>query len=243
MPSYTTAKLPMPKSWDEFEDIVADIIVILWDDRFIVRNGRTGQSQNGIDIYGKPDYFKGKYAGVQCKDKKVNIKEIKEEIQKAEGFKPELAEMVFAIGSERDAKLQEEIRIIDSERISKNEFGIKILFWKDICLRLAGNFDLMNKHFSQFIEKSSSQETIIKRVMESNKEDWLFDDEEGVYTYKKDTNLRIVRDTVENDREFNEPWANNFADKRAFVSYHRIFYGSSLIEKIFLVAVDGYSRL
>ena len=71
----------------------------------------------------------------------------------------------------------------------------------------------MNKHFSQFIEKSSSQETIIKRVMESNKEDWLFDDEEGVYTYKKDTNLRIVRDTVENDREFNEPWANNFADK------------------------------
>ena len=90
MPSYTTAKLPMPKSWDEFEDIVADIIVILWDDRFIVRNGRTYQSQNGIDIYGKPDYFKGKYAGVQCKDKKSILKRLKRKSKKQKDLNPNL---------------------------------------------------------------------------------------------------------------------------------------------------------
>ncbi len=240
MPSLTTAKLPMPKSWEEFEAISADIIKKIWNDELITRNGRTGQRQNGIDIYGKPQHLGGNYVGVQCKNKETDIKEIKSEIKKAENFRPPLKEMIFTIGSLSDVELQEEIRIIDLCRTKENKFSIRALFWDDICLNLAEYPTLMEKHFPQFVERKSSLKAIIGKIMDSTIKDWMFNDEEGVYTHKKDTNLTIIRDDFENNREFDEEWVKRFPDKKAFVSYHRIFYGSNLIEKVFLVAVDGY---
>ena len=104
MPSHTTAKLPMSKSWDEFENICADVIKKIWKDDYIIHNGCSGQKQNGVDIYGKPVRYNGDYCGVQCKNKKTDLSEIKEEVSKAESFKPELKELIFMIGSSRDAK-------------------------------------------------------------------------------------------------------------------------------------------
>ena len=240
MSTFTTSKLPLPKSWDEFEDISADVIKKIWKSDYIIRNGRSGQRQNGVDIFGKPSKFKGDYCGVQCKNKSITLTEIKEEIIKAEDFKPQLKELVFTIGSERDVNLQEEFRILDSERIKENKFSTQILFWDDICLILADYPDLMEKHFPQFIEKQSSLKSITQKIIDSNVEDWIFDDEEGNYTFKKDTGLTIRRDESENYREFEEEWVKKFPDPKAYVSYHRIFYNSSLIKKVFLVAVDGY---
>ncbi|MEK6913795.1 MAG: hypothetical protein AABW47_03960 [Nanoarchaeota archaeon] len=240
MPTFTTSKLPLPKSWEEFEDISADIIKKIWGTDYITRNGRLGQKQNGVDIYGKPPNLNGGYCGVQCKNKKVSIEEIKKEIENAEGFKPYLKELIFAIVSERDANLQESVRILDSERTKENKFSIQILFWEDVCLILSDYSDLMEKHFPQFIEKQSSLNSIIQKIMNSKVEDWLFDDEEGAYTFKKDTCLTIKRDSHENNREFNEGWVKRFPDGKAYVSYHKILYNSSLIKKVFLVAVDGY---
>ncbi len=71
----------------------------MWDDHTVVRNGRSGQRQNGVDIYGRPQYFKGDYAGIQCKDREVKLSEIEAEISKAEEFKPALKEFTFAVGT------------------------------------------------------------------------------------------------------------------------------------------------
>lgn len=240
MSTFTTAKLPLPKSWEEFEDISADIIKKIWKSDYIIRNGRSGQSQNGVDIFGKPLKFKGDYCGVQCKNKNATFAEIKEEITRAENFKPHLKELVFTIGSKRDVNLQEELRILDSERIKENKFSIQVLFWEDICLILADYPDLMEKHFPQFVERQSSLKSIIKKIMDSTVEDWMFDDTEGVYTFKKDTNLTIKRDDFESERKFEEEWVKKFPDPKAYVSYHKIFYNSSLIKKVFFIAVDGY---
>jgi len=240
MSTFVTSKFPIPKSWDEFEDISADIIKKIWKSDYVTRNGRSGQKQNGVDIFGKPSKFNGDYCGVQCKNKNMTFAEVKEEITKAENFKPPLKEFIFTIGSERDIKLQEEFRILDSERVSGNKFSVQVLFWEDICLILAEYPDLMEKHFPHFIERQSSLKSIIQKIMESNVEDWIFDDTEGTYTFKKDTNLTIKRDDFEDRREFEEGWVEKFPDPKAYVSYHRIFYNSSLIKKVFLVAVDGY---
>lgn len=241
MPSHTTALLPMPKSWDEFEDITADILKSIWKDEYIIRNGRTGQRQNGVDIYGKPHYLNGEYSGCQCKNTVTTIGEIKQEIKEAEKFKPELKEFVFFVGSKRDSKLQEEVRLLDLERLKSNKFGIKILFWEDMCLRLSNYPDLMEKHFPQFVEKKpSTYDNIRKQIMESDPSDWLFDDEHGIYTFKKDTNLTLRRDRFENSRDFHEEWMNVYANNEGNTSYHDIYYGSSFIERIYIVGVDGY---
>ncbi|MBU2615535.1 MAG: hypothetical protein KKC19_00330 [Nanoarchaeota archaeon] len=240
MPTFTTSKLPLPKSWDEFEDISADIIKKIWKCDYIIRNGRSGQKQNGVDIYGKPPRFKGEYSGVQCKDKKTTFEEIEGETNKAEDFKPTLKEFIFTIGSFRDASLQEKIRILDHKRIKENKFSVQLLFWEDICLILSEYPELMEKHFPQFIERQSSLKLIIQKIIGSTAKDWIFDDTEGTYIFKKDTNLTIKRDDFENGRSFDEEWVKKFPDSKAYVSYHKIFYNSSLIKKVFLVAVDGY---
>jgi len=54
MPTIPQSELPRPKSWDEFEEIVWDIYQRLWKDPHAQRYGRSGQAQQGVDIYGQP---------------------------------------------------------------------------------------------------------------------------------------------------------------------------------------------
>ena len=93
MPSPPTTDLPRPKSWDEFEDICADVLKRLWKDPYIVRNGRSGQKQHGVDIYGHPEHLggsnSGDYSGAQCKDiELLDLATVEAEVKKAIDFQP-----------------------------------------------------------------------------------------------------------------------------------------------------------
>lgn len=82
----------------------------------------------------------------------------------------------------------------------------------------------------------------LKEVFAScNKEDWLFDDKRGVYTYKQDLNLRIVRkDTdFDTDKFAGEEWATNHPDPAAYREEFEVFYGNSFVFDQLLIAVDG----
>jgi len=67
MPTIPRTEIPAPKSWDEVEDIVDDLYRRLWDDPHAQRYGRSGQAQQGVDIYGQPAHLDGRCAGIQCK--------------------------------------------------------------------------------------------------------------------------------------------------------------------------------
>ncbi|MBK9504391.1 MAG: hypothetical protein IPO03_03310 [Bacteroidetes bacterium] len=86
MPTLSNISFPPPKSWDEFEEISLDALRIKWDSPNLQRNGRQGQPQSGVDIYG--DDFLFQTAGVQCKktDTELTLKFIEEEIKNAENF-------------------------------------------------------------------------------------------------------------------------------------------------------------
>jgi hypothetical protein len=82
-------QLRPPPSWDKFEEICADLFSRIWDDPEVVRYGTRGQTQNGVDIFGKND---GAPSGVQCKGKrdwpptKLTVSEIDEEVEKAKAL-------------------------------------------------------------------------------------------------------------------------------------------------------------
>lgn len=201
----------MPKSWEEFEEIVADIAVFLWNDKYIVRNGRKGQAQDGVDIYGNP--VQGEYAGIQCKNKTITIQEINNAITKAEKFEPPLKEFILAVGSQTDSKLQEEIRKISDQRVKDGKYPVKIFFWEDICLRLTDKPELIEKHFTDFVQRPSSVSAIYEKIRNSTPDGWLYDDQQGIYTYKKDSHLMIRR--VEEEKvPLNVPWLEKFASQR-----------------------------
>jgi hypothetical protein len=171
MPTPSTSDLPKPKSWDEFEDITWEIYKRKWQDNHAQRYGRSGQEQNGIDIYGRQN-SSDKYIGVQCKrykDKKLTQEIINAEIVKAEGFSYPLSEYIIATTASRDTKLQDFVRSLNEKRRLENKFPVYIVFWEDICNELAdpNNRDLLKKHYSDWEQIFSNQEKSISEQVES----------------------------------------------------------------------------
>ena len=238
MPSPTTTDLPIPKSWEEFENICADLLKCLWCDLYVVRNGRSGQKQHGVDIYGKPAYLKGhgsETAGAQCKRTEVLTKEdIKNEIEQATGFDPQLEEYLLLTTLKCDASLQEYVRTQDWE-INR----VEILFWEDLSLQLSGSDELLKKHFSQWFKTKTSKDDVLQMLVEADPEDFAYDDSIGQYLYKDDVNLRLIMDRPDETESFYEPWVSNFPDPNGYKQEVYLEYNGKRIKTFYFAEVDG----
>ena len=242
MPTYASSKIPPPKSWEEFEDIVTDVAKLKWGTPNVTRYGRTGQRQNGVDIVGEPVHIPNEFAGIQCKnlDTELNIDIIKKEIKKAESFKPPIKEFILACTGKRNVSLQKEVMKISQLRKKSEQFSIIIWFWDDLSLDLTGSSALMEKHYPHFLKSSMAYDKVIMMIKESEISDWEYDDEEGVLTYKSDVKLTIKRLDIDLSADYYEPWLEHFAYKKGHRARYNIFYGGSFIKKEYFVAVDNF---
>lgn len=156
MPTLASLNIPTPKSWDEFEDICLSSFKLRWTSPNLTKNGRQGQPQHGVDIYGEDNL--AQFVGIQCKkyDLELSQKTIEEEISNAENFKPELKAFYFATTAPSDTKIQSAIRLISAKRVSLNKFPVGIFFWNDIIQELANNESVFAKHFPQLNIKGSN---------------------------------------------------------------------------------------
>jgi hypothetical protein len=79
-------------------------------------------------------------------------------------------------------------------------------------------------------------------IFESKSNDWIFNDSEGAYIYKKDLNVRIQRKEEDelDERKFKEKWTEKFPDRNAYRQEYALFYGSSYCGYQLLIAVDGF---
>ncbi len=239
MPSPTTTDLPTPKSWDELEDICADLLKRLWRDPYITRNGRSGQRQHGVDIYGKPVHLQGcgsGIAGAQCK-RVVELTEgdIRNEIEQATKFAPKLEEFLILTTLKRDASLQKYVRTQDWP-INR----VEIRFWEDLSLQLSEFDELLQKHFSGWFKKKTSKEDLIQILSEATPNDFDYNDSTGQYLYKADVDLRLIMNLSDEMESFEEPWVSKFHAKESYKQEVYLEYNGTRIETFWFVAVDGY---
>ena len=120
-----------------FEDLCKKLWGEIWQCAEIKKNGRSGQEQHGIDIYGIPkgevDYF-----GIQCKGKdedinaKLTLIEIDREIKKAKTFLPALKKLYFTTTANKDAVIETYIRGRDIENRKLGLFEVHLFSWEDI---------------------------------------------------------------------------------------------------------------
>jgi len=146
----STSHLDPPSSWEEFEQICADLVSKEWRDPNTTRYGRQGQRQDGVDIYGRPD---GKrYDAVQCKGrskwppKMLTIADIDAEVAKAKNFKPKLRSFTIATVDPNDKSLQDHARKL-TEQHGSRLFSVHIAAWPEIIRRLTQYPDLIEKHY------------------------------------------------------------------------------------------------
>lgn len=142
-----------PASWDKFEEICADLFSRIWGDTQLVRYGRTGQRQNGVDIYGQE---KGADSGVQCKGKrnwpptKLTIAEIDAEVEKAKEFSPPLKTYIIATTADNDVHVTDHVNAISAKHAEQGLFRVTIFGWRDLVARFYDYPEVLQKHFGIF---------------------------------------------------------------------------------------------
>jgi hypothetical protein len=150
MPTIASSNVPTPKSWDEFEDITLAAAKLRWNSPDFYRNGRQGQKQDGVDIWGHDD--DNRHIGVQSKNTVdgISLATVEAEISNAESFTPKLDRLYIATTARRDGTLQKAVREISQQRAKTGQFKVDVLFWDDICQDLAKDDDVFFRHYPQF---------------------------------------------------------------------------------------------
>jgi hypothetical protein len=133
----TKKQLPKPEYWTDFEDLCKKLWGEIWKCPEIKKNGRKGQEQHGVDVYGIP-FGETQFYGIQCKGKdeyshsKLTIKEIDSEIEKVKKFTPPLKKLYFVTTSNKDSLIEEYVRSRDVEHRTTGLFEVHIYSWEDI---------------------------------------------------------------------------------------------------------------
>lgn len=139
-----------PENWQDFESLCKKLWGEIWAiPNKIKKNGRLGQEQAGVDVYGIPK-SENKYWGIQAKgkddysDAKLTQKEILGEIDKAKKFQPNLGVYIIASTANKDAKIEEFVRLKDIENQANGSFEILLYCWEDIVDLIEENKDTYN---------------------------------------------------------------------------------------------------
>lgn len=172
-------QLRKPENWQDFERLCKVLWGEIWEcPDTIKRNGRQGQAQKGVDVYGikKRECV---YRGIQCKGKddytnsQLTESEIDNEIAKALLFTPKLKSFYFATTANKDAHIEEYIRKKNLESISKGEFEIDIFSWEDIV-------DLIEAHrntYNWFLNNCSYKDVSDVEVFIDGKKEYTISPE------------------------------------------------------------------
>ena len=151
--------LPPPKDWQEFERLCCSLWSKIWDDPNTKRYGRSGQKQDGVDVYGRKNNSNG-YSGIQCKAKdqnlttpatKVTPAELAKEVNKAKNFNAEnLVEFILVHTGPKDAKIEK--KVMELNNSGAYSFHIDLLAWEDIESKLYSHPEVMFYHYRELIE-------------------------------------------------------------------------------------------
>jgi len=148
-------QISKPEYWQGFESLCKKLWGEIWGiPNKIKMNGRFGQPQSGVDVYGRPNGKAG-YWGIQAKGKseyigaKLTSKEIDDEIEKALNFKPRLDVFIIATTANKDVEIEEYVRIKDLDNRENGLFEVLLFCWEDIVDLIEENRDTYNYYVNE----------------------------------------------------------------------------------------------
>jgi hypothetical protein len=143
-----------PKSWEQFEELCADTFQEEFQDYALVRHGRQGQAQDGVDIVGRQGVLWP--IGVQCKKKsrwpvkKVTIQDLNDEVAKAKQFKPALKVFYLVSTAPDDVTLQAHVRRLNVHHKQQLLFEVVVIGWGELERRAKKHHNVAAKHFGSY---------------------------------------------------------------------------------------------
>ena len=183
---FRAKQIAPPEEWETFEDLCHALFKSLWKDPLAQKNGRRGQQQHGVDIFGSPNGDRSSYWGVQCKckdtnyDSKAEWSEVLAEVAKAENFSPKLDRWIFSTTAPVDAALQEAARELSVARRKEGLFSVDVLGWKEIKALLVKAPEVIDAFYP---EHADHLPQVIKALNPHGSAVWemvTFDDDRGL---------------------------------------------------------------
>src|SRR5262249_47073679 len=130
-------------------------------------NGRTGQPQHGVDIFGYRNRDPRRLVGIQCKnlDSEITVEELETELEKALLFKPFLSEFILVTTAPRDERIQRRAREL-TEQFSTTEHPISVAVWgweqvEEHASRYVQAHRVFDPTFNPYVERAH-QETVAR---------------------------------------------------------------------------------
>jgi len=142
MTDWTDRQIPPPTDWPAFERLCHRLWLRIWKDPNAQRNGRSGQPQHGVDVFGQPQGT-NTWAGLQCKGTDARYghalteAELRAEVDKAKRFTPALTEYIVATTAENDASIQAVARELTDTHRRQGLFTVAVFGWSEIVQRLS----------------------------------------------------------------------------------------------------------
>jgi hypothetical protein len=157
MTSIAALQIPAPKDWQAFERLCFDLWSQIWDDEYAQQNGRTGQRQNGVDVFGRNRKDRA-LEGVQCKgkdgryDSALTATELLDEVKKARSFQPPLGRFILVTSGQTDVAVQELARKLSEEHATDGLFLVEVQSWDHIVARFLDYPDVFAHHYRTIFE-------------------------------------------------------------------------------------------
>lgn len=169
MVDFQNAQIPPPKNWQDFERLCCDLWKAIWGDPTTQLNGRQGQPQHGVDVFGQPDQGL-LWSGIQCKGRenylnsKLSSKELLREVEKAKKFQPRLYAFTIATSGPKDAAIEKQARDITCDHERQGLFSVHVWGWDDIQSELASYPNLVSKYYPNWHSGLVRPAYVLKRI-------------------------------------------------------------------------------
>lgn len=150
--SITNTQLSPPANWQDFERFCRDLWSKVWNDQNTQLNGRAGQPQNGVDVFGRLNGV-GDWYAVQCKGRdgryggEVSDDELEEEVKKAKKFTHNLKEFILATTAKSNVNLQKKARELTELNEKVGLFSVHVYSWDDICITLQEYPEVIDSYY------------------------------------------------------------------------------------------------
>tara|TARA_R110002050_G_scaffold157576_1_gene286187 strand:- start:419 stop:4906 length:4488 start_codon:yes stop_codon:yes gene_type:complete len=223
-------------NWQDFERFCHTLWGELLQDPNIQLNGRTGQEQHGVDVYG---YSKdGIFNCIQCKGKDGNLgkevteKELRDEVKKAKNFIPKPDIFILATTAPNDAKIQNVAREIEADNKKNGLFKVQVWGWDEICQRLVHS----PKTLKQFYDEEIISDNIklirgdiafLKENIVGNKKNESLVDENTVTEAFKSSSKYLAN--WKQTLVVNDKWIERKQEDEWFTSIHSQFNSCTIL--------------
>jgi tetratricopeptide (TPR) repeat protein len=177
MTDFSAVSIPQPLNWQDFERNCRVLFACILNDPNTQLNGRQGQPQHGVDIWGRRGGEGTRWVGIQCKGKNadypsaVSETELRAEVAKARKFQPPISEFILATTAPDDAKIQEVARTITQENEKAGKpMSVSVWGWGTIqaeIIRYSDALKSFHPDVTPFTDRILSDIEEIKTVSEA----------------------------------------------------------------------------